>query len=268
MKSENAKRMSFEEMAEILNAPGNLEYSGRIDGCIEFDIACLENTCKVKLPEMYKEFLRCFGRHRGYFLGDYTASYPSLVTKHIETIRAWKPTWKREWAKTAFVFADGDGQVFYFDTASGESDPPVYCIDEFGGKAEKVLEHFSEWVYLEVGAHVELRQDDDDCPEEPSPHFARLYKMLECAPFKPGERAVLSVDLLGIDSGLGDDSKIDLSGGTEVLVYDCWWDSQYGYTFPCEVVDEDARLLKAILDLREEQLCKLETTGEFGASEV
>ncbi len=258
------KVMTPREIREALIATGDGRDADELVGCTELDIACLENHCGLKLPGAYKEFLRQMGRHRGYFLGDWIASYPSLVAGHNKLIGKWKrnPT-RKSLARTAFVFASSESTDWlYFDTADGDEDPPVFYFCKAENK--QLFAHFSEWIHEEARAHFDLRRRIKEENWEPNPdqdEYEEHYRnKLKYAPFKDGETAQFAVDLLGVPSGLDEHSKVDIPKGSEVMIESVLWLGSE-YLFLCEVIDVAAQKLIALVDLKEHQLLKLDRGG-------
>lgn len=69
------------------------DYSTRVRGCSETDIAGLENHFGVKLPVVYKSFLSAMGRSGGDFiLCDWIASYPDLIHSIIPQLVSGRAT--------------------------------------------------------------------------------------------------------------------------------------------------------------------------------
>lgn len=101
-----------------------------IVGCDDNEILVLEQTRKVKLPQVYKQFLKAMGHGAGTFEdnGLWTIRELGQAMSHSEDyIESLETPFRL--SPSHFVFLKrGFGQepeVYFFDTASGD-DPPIY----------------------------------------------------------------------------------------------------------------------------------------------
>lgn len=109
-----------------------------LEGCSEDEIAEIESTFAITLPCLYKQYLRKMGREAGSFLRECSRTYPGLVQHARETADTLlEARTNYRLPATAFVFVERYGcQFFFFDTADGTADPPVFRY--FEGDAEPV----------------------------------------------------------------------------------------------------------------------------------
>lgn len=117
-----------------------------IEGCSNNDIDDIEAKFKIELPRIYKEYLGKMGRKSGDFLGECTTTYPALVQyvrPKAEALLRARAAYRLP--ETAFVFVERYGcQFFFFDTANGNDNPPVYRYYEGDADPVKIADTLTE----------------------------------------------------------------------------------------------------------------------------
>lgn len=115
-------------------------------GCSEAEIHELARTFKLRLPKIYVDYLRRMGKQAGDFLGECIRTYPGLLQyarQKAETLLEARTSYRLP--DTAFVFVERYGcQFFYFDTASGDDNPPVYRYFEGDKEPAKIADGLTE----------------------------------------------------------------------------------------------------------------------------
>jgi ankyrin repeat protein len=145
------KQDDFETLIERLIATGEARRS-QFRSCSEAEIANLEISHGVKLPEEYKKFLRVMGKGAGSFLTSdhwsiFMSSFDDHLGKHFfecEDDDDEEPTPQPE---IFFVFASrmGDSNLGFF--ADGvDNDPEIYEID-YEGNIKKMYD--SIWGFIQ-----------------------------------------------------------------------------------------------------------------------
>lgn len=118
----------------------------QIQGCTEGEIAALESTYQIKLPAIYKQFLRLMGHGAGPLFADCSWTQPELA--HANTILHQKlqSGASFEFPKSAFVFLEcSASEILFFDSKDGD-DPPVYLIETMSEPPQLWSESFSDWL--------------------------------------------------------------------------------------------------------------------------
>lgn len=126
---------SIQQLASAIVSSG-IARPGELTGCTPEEIASLERKFGIKLPELYRDWLRTMGRSAGHYLQGSDAFYPALLE-----LRDWATELLAEngnpfsLADDAFVFLMHQGyQFLYFRTGSQNPDPPVMYY--FEGKPQ------------------------------------------------------------------------------------------------------------------------------------
>jgi len=138
-----------------------------IVGCTDEQIAQIEATFAVKLPDSYKQFLTKMGVAAGYFLHGSKLYFPETLTlkQPAEKLLTAADVSFRL-SKEDFVFlVHQDYQFMFFDTAAGD-DPPVhrFCEGQLG--LEEVDKHFSDWLQSCVIDECKLFEDNREVRAE------------------------------------------------------------------------------------------------------
>ncbi len=150
-----------QQLIDRLIACGEIEESEMIP-CSEDDIAWLESTYDIILPESYKLFLRKMGRGAGDFLVDdhfeaFFETFEWEIEKgrrhHGGNVDPESLPKGVELPPKHFVFADRNGYFYmYFNADGTDDDPPIYAwlddgpegkkFDTFWGFIEEMVEYY------------------------------------------------------------------------------------------------------------------------------
>lgn len=126
--------------------------------CTEWEVAALESTFDVQLPESYKKFLRTMGRGPRYFLecDHWDAFYPELLQmgrgEEYEKTCSTLP-------ENYFVFASRLTYHLFFVADGTHDDPPIYSFgDGHGREYKKAYDSFWDFfremvIYNEMYGH-------------------------------------------------------------------------------------------------------------------
>jgi hypothetical protein len=126
----------------------NVASPSEIKGCTREEVESLERREGIRLPDLYKDFLRVMGKSAGRFLEGTDAFYrhlPHLRNGAEESLRESKSSFRLP--QNAFVFVSHQGYVFLFFIASESEDPPVWIYQE--GEQSPVEKWPSLSAYLE-----------------------------------------------------------------------------------------------------------------------
>jgi hypothetical protein len=136
---------------------GGLSSEREISGCTDAEIRNLEKHFDLKLPEIYRDFLRKMGRGAGLFLRGTDAFYNSLFgNREAMEVVLELDDCPFSISKEAFVFSNHQGYVFhFFDTSDGSVDPRVYGYLEGTLKTQVIDESFSAFLRGSVLEEVE-----------------------------------------------------------------------------------------------------------------
>ncbi|HUY93451.1 MAG TPA: SMI1/KNR4 family protein [Pirellulales bacterium] len=132
-------------------------------GCTKEEIAEIESTLRVRLPNAYREFLRLCGKQAGEFLLGTDWTFPTILAlKESAAALLRECDVPRELSPSAFVFAMHQGyQFLFFDCQSGQ-DPAVFRFIEGDQSARQVFDSFSNWFRQcaedEIAAQAELNE--------------------------------------------------------------------------------------------------------------
>ena len=114
-------------------------------GCWWFEIRGLEKRFEIKLPTVYKDFLKMMGKGAGLFMQGTGFFYKALFGNR----EAFEEVLELDGhpfvlTKDIFVFSSHQGYIFYFfDTLEDEHDPPVYGYQEGDLKFYKIADKLS-----------------------------------------------------------------------------------------------------------------------------
>jgi hypothetical protein len=124
-------------------------------GCWNFEIKELERHFDIRLPEIYKSFLKKMGKGAGKFMRGTDFFYRHLFANRnaFEEVLAsdGKPF---SLSANTFVFSSHQGYIFHFFEC-GNPDPPVYGYSEGDMKVKKINNSFSEFMIYVVEEEIE-----------------------------------------------------------------------------------------------------------------
>ncbi len=129
--------------------------------CSEDDIKETEKRFNVRLPAVYKNFLRLIGRNSGNFLQDGSWHYPFefCLPGAMDLLEENESSFKMP--DGAFVFIYRSNFFMYFQTG-GSDDPPVYIFLDGKKEPELFFDSFTDWfktvVEGEIANHREAAQ--------------------------------------------------------------------------------------------------------------
>ena len=144
-----------DELIEALIAVG-ISKRDEIKGCSEAQVAEVEASFGMPLPQSYREFLLTAGRGAGGFMLGTDVFYPRI----LETTK-WGANLLVESNESfslpsdAFVFAMHQGYQFLFFRATEGDDPPVYYYFERDGMPQRISDSFSDYLFRTVEEHRE-----------------------------------------------------------------------------------------------------------------
>lgn len=151
---------SIRTTVELLRAAG-LAAADTTRGCTAQEVAEVEATLRVRLPNAYREFLGLCGKQAGEFLSGTGWTFPAILAlkESAATLLSECGT-QQKLSPSDFVFATHQGyQFLFFDCQSGQ-DPPVFRFVEGDQSAQQVFDSFSTWFLQcaedEIAAHAEL----------------------------------------------------------------------------------------------------------------
>lgn len=124
---------------------------GGFVGCSDSEIADLERTFSVRLPEAYKDFLRVCGNDAGALLNFCMYQCSGLIKFIPPHLAELSPRFNLPAGN--FVFVWDNDIILYFDTTQG-NDPPVWRYDEVDNKSEQVFMSFSAWLSDHVTENI------------------------------------------------------------------------------------------------------------------
>lgn len=118
-----------------------------IAGLSDIEVLEVESAQGVKLPMIYRDFLKECGRGAGLFERDADFFYPAIksLKEELSEMLAEEgidfciP-------ENAFVFSAYQGYQYCYFLCSDNQDPPVYKIDDGGGAAVIIADSFSQHV--------------------------------------------------------------------------------------------------------------------------
>lgn len=133
-------------------------------GCSEEDIAEVESKLNIKLPEIYKVFLRRMGKESGDFMPECLLSFPLVARYGRESADAVinaKTDYRLPQA--AFVFIERYGcQFFFFDTSDENSNPPVYRYHEGDKQPVRIADSFAQALEMALQDQLEDLDPESD----------------------------------------------------------------------------------------------------------
>lgn len=151
-------------MSEIIDGITNdIMWAGlatrwQIRGCWEWEIRDLEDHYEIKLPSLYRSFLKRMGRGAGKFGQGIDMFYRRLFSnrKALEDVLELDGH-PFTLTPTEFVFYSGQGYLFhYFETSPLVDDPPVYRYME--GELQFHMVDTSYSSFLLKMAEAEIRE--------------------------------------------------------------------------------------------------------------
>ena len=237
--------MNFDPEAAVakMRQHGMEREGSEIRGCSAQEITRIENRFQLKLPETYKLFLKAMGKGTGEFLTDCSVTYPFIICWHDTAERLFKEQ-DLKFQSSAFVFLERNAeQVLFFDTADGNDDPPIFRYLEGDAEPVEVCKSFTEWFNTtcreEIETWDELREqlERSYANHEAEESVKETRRMEAMSPIKVGDTVIVCQDLKGVESLLGDESKIDIPKGSVGTALTLGW---YGgdYSHIVELVDE------------------------------
>jgi hypothetical protein len=134
-----------------------------VKGCNEAEIAEIEKMYGLKLPTIYRQFLKRMGKEAGSFLDgtNYLCSTLSSLRRQAETLLK-ECNAQLSLDKNDFIFAVHQGYQFLFFNAQTSADPAVFLYLEYENSFKQVYSHFSEWLFAcvsdEIAAFKELNK--------------------------------------------------------------------------------------------------------------
>ena len=131
-----------------------------LKGCSGAEIADIEATFKVRLPRTYVDYLKRMGKEAGEFIGECSRTVDGFAENRYTADLLLKEV-NLKLPETAFVFVESYGcQFFFFDTADGKDDPPVYRYSEGERKPVKISDTFTR--ALEMALEDQLMDRNPD----------------------------------------------------------------------------------------------------------
>lgn len=119
-------------------------------GCWGFEIRDLEKHFNIKLPTIYKDFLKKMGKGAGLFMQGTDFFYKHL----FDNREAFEEVLELDGqpfvlTKDIFVFSSHQGYIFhFFDILEDAYDPPVYGYREGDLKFDKIDDKFSTFLLI------------------------------------------------------------------------------------------------------------------------
>jgi len=141
--------MTIAELYQIL-----LRADCKMIGCTEKEIAKIEHSLNIVLPQAYKEFLAFMGKKAGQFLSGSSAFYNEISdmqdgAKELLVFNQFK-----ELPDGAFVFFMHQGYQFAFFLLEESDDPQVYYYYE--GRTQNDFERTGDSFTDFLKAHLKL----------------------------------------------------------------------------------------------------------------
>ncbi len=128
-------------------------------GCRDFEIRDLENHFDIKLPAIYKDFLKKMGKSAGEFMQgtdiffDYLFDNREAMEEVLELDD--NPFFLE---KEFFIFSSHQGYIFhFFNTAEDVFDPPVYGYKEGELKVKRIDTSFSTFLLNHLEGQKKIR---------------------------------------------------------------------------------------------------------------
>lgn len=125
-------------------------------GCTPSEIASLETTFGLRLPESYKEFLAAMGRAAGRFLvgTDFLLKMIDLQFREgaEKLLRCCESGFVLP--SDAYVFLFHQGYTFLFFRCAGHPDPPLSMFTEAESFPLEVARSFSTWLVRAVDDQI------------------------------------------------------------------------------------------------------------------
>lgn len=130
-------------------------------GCTAEEVAEIEATVRVRLPNAYREFLDLCGKQAREFLSGTDWMFPTILTlKESAAALLSECGIQQKLSPSDFVFAMHQGYQFLFFGCQSGQDPPVFRFIEGDQSAQQVFDSFSNWFCQcaddEIAAHAEL----------------------------------------------------------------------------------------------------------------
>lgn len=128
-----------------------LARASEIAGCSEQELDEIARVAKRKLPDSYREYMRCFGRGSGKFLRDVEMRFPAVLSlrSDAEGLIACEEEENFFLPESAFVFAIRQReQVMFFEEEGAEPAVMFYMYEDT--KFTKVANCFWEIIESEL----------------------------------------------------------------------------------------------------------------------
>ena len=141
-------------MSEFIDKfAGELKRSGygwwwTIRGCTESEIRLIEEHLNLRLPKVYREFLKKMGRQAGKLFVGTDMFYNDLFDNREgfqELLE--EDEFSFDLKPSIFVFAGHQGYTYlFFDTEESLIDPPVYSYNEGELQIKRLYDSFSDFL--------------------------------------------------------------------------------------------------------------------------
>ena len=145
-----------DQLAQLVVA-SSLSTQRDIRGCSDAEIRELENHFEIRLPKVYKDFLKRMGKGAGLFMQGTDIFYEWLFGNR-EAMEDVLTLDKNPFSisKQVFVFSSHQGYIFhFFDTSAAQDDPPVYGYGEGELKPRLVNESLSDFLKTAIDEQIE-----------------------------------------------------------------------------------------------------------------
>ncbi len=127
-----------------------------IRGCSEEELLEIEKFFNLKLPGVYKDYMRKFGKASGAFLEECGIYYPNVLRnrERAETLLSNNTDYRLK--QSDFVFITTYGYQFYFfDTESESPNPPVFRYTENRSAPMRLAESFEDTIEMAAAEYFE-----------------------------------------------------------------------------------------------------------------
>lgn len=131
-----------------------------IAGCSDEELLEVEKFYNLKLPQVYKDYMRKFGKASGKFLEECGIYYDDLFDGRdaAETLLNNNTDYKLK--QSDFVFITRYGyQFWYFNTEDGNPNPPVYRYTECRDAPIRFAESFEAAIKIGADEYFEMEKN-------------------------------------------------------------------------------------------------------------